>query len=431
VGLIIYLLIILTSIFLKNRYQEPQPVEISILLPGIQSPPIWKELITDFEEEYPNISIKMVQTSDETNIVRDIYKKSSYDLVYMDIIWVSELAKEGYLVALSEKFSHKQLRELEADFLQKDWEGGLYQKKLYRIPFRSDVGLLYYRKDLLKKLGYNLPPNFNNLTFKNLIEISEQLRKSEQLQKTDPDLWGYVWQGSQYEGLVVTFVEVLRGYGGFWINNKTNEVGLDKDQAFRAVQFLHDTIHKNRISPTKVTSLSEANSMFANGKAVFLRSWPDFWAEGNKVDSEIKNKFDVVSMVDAEKNSISCQGGWGLGISSRAKHKDEAFKAIKFFTRVNTQRKFALRTGSMPSRRSLLNDLQLVKRYSYYPKLLEISQNSVLRPSISKYSEASKILQTHLSSVLNNPEITQEKIEKEMTKAASKTRELLYPSTKH
>jgi multiple sugar transport system substrate-binding protein len=255
---------------------------------------------------------------------------------------------------------------------------------------------------------------------------------SKELQTSDVS--GYVWQGRQYEGLVAMFVEVLRGYGGFWINHKTGEIGLDKDQAFRAVQFLHDTIYKNKISPKKVTSFteSEANRMFANGQAVFLRSWPDFWAEGNNLDSEaegnevnseIKNKFDVVSMVDAEKKSISCQGGWGLGISSQSQHKDEAFKAIKFFTRVNTQRKFALRTGSMPSRRSLFNDLQLVKKYSYYPRLLEISQNSLLRPSIAKYGEVSDILQEHLSSVLKEPEITPEKIKNEMRKAAKKTRD--------
>ncbi|MEH1997124.1 extracellular solute-binding protein [Nostoc sp.] len=426
-GLIILLLILLTSIFLKK------PVEISILVPGIQSRPIWNELITDFEEENKdeNITIKMVHTSDETNVVRDKYKNSNYDLVYMDIIWVSELAKEGRLVALSKMFSQEELKELEADFLPNDWKGSLYEQKPYRIPFHSDVGLLYYRKDLLKDGGYDEPPH----TFDELMKMLKKMKMSEKLRNKKPEL--YIWQGMKYEGLVATFVEVLNSYGGYWIDIKRSDpdnVGLGEPPALSAVKFLHNTINKE-ISPKKVTTFTEreTNDLFVHGKPVFLRSWIDFWTQGNNnLDSEIKNQFDFVSMrgVDPKNNNkvyLSCQGGWGLGISSNSEHQDEALKAIKFFTRVNTQRKYALRTGHMPSRRSLINDLQLVKRYTYYPRLLEISQNLIQqqRPLIANYSKVSEILQKHLSNVLNKPEMSSGDIQKEMEQAASETRVLL------
>lgn len=40
------------------------------------------------------------------------------------------------------------------------------------------------------------------------------------------------------------FVEVLQGFGGYWINSDTLEVGLDSPEAIASVQFLLDTIKK-------------------------------------------------------------------------------------------------------------------------------------------------------------------------------------------
>ncbi|HBY79945.1 MAG TPA: ABC transporter substrate-binding protein, partial [Cyanobacteria bacterium UBA11148] len=47
----------------------------------------------------------------------------------------------------------------------------------------------------------------------------------------------YLWQGKQYEGLAAMFTEVLEGYGGFWVNPDTLEVGLDQPEAVQAVEF--------------------------------------------------------------------------------------------------------------------------------------------------------------------------------------------------
>ena len=59
-----------------------------------------------------------------------------------------------------------------SNILRGDISGGMYQDKLYRIPFRSDAGMLYYRQDLLTQAGYE-PPE----TFSDLITISQDLQQ--------------------------------------------------------------------------------------------------------------------------------------------------------------------------------------------------------------------------------------------------------------
>jgi multiple sugar transport system substrate-binding protein len=397
VGLLTASLLVIALIFILS-----QPVTLTFVVPTPEAP-AWKPLIEEFEANNPGIQIHIVDRAD--NQIEETYTSafqegnSSYDLIYMDIIWVPRFAQQDWLMDLSEQFPNNELDE----FLLGDVNGGRYQGKLYRIPFRTDVGLLYYRKDLLKKAGYQQPPE----TFKTLIQISQDLQKQGEVP------WGYLWQGQQSEGLAAMFVEVLQGYGGFWIKPKINdkgvevghEVGLDKPEAIEAVKFLLSTIEQ-KISPLEVTTYDEeaTRRLFQNGAAVFLRNWPAVWSQANAADSSVHGKVAFTPIVHASGySSGGCQGGWGLGIAKTTKHSEEAFKAIKFFTSATAQRKFVLEAdlSLIPSRRNLFIDPQIVDRYSHYPKLLEvIDYSSVLRPSIPQYTEASSILQKYLSAAL-------------------------------
>lgn len=439
--LLIVLILLCVSLYFSSVILN-KPVTLSILVQAVEAQE-WRELIKEFEEENSNIDIEIVEGSDATDLVEEVYanafeqesstnlrknpynfffpaRGSDYDLVYMDIIWVARFADQDWLMDLSNKISDKELNR----FLTNDLKGGRYKNRLYRIPFHSDTGVLYYRKDLLESLTIKHPPE----TFKELIDFSNQLKKPQ-----GKPQWGYVWQGQQYEGLVAMFVEILYSSGGSWINEKTLEVELDKPKVLpktlEAIKFLRNTISE-KISPPNVTTdqEEETRKLFQEGKAVFLRNWPYVWNEANKADSNIQGKFAIAPVVHAEdQKSRACQGGWGLGISKFTKHPDEAWKAVEFFTSAATQKKYALRTGNMPSRRSLFYDPQLVERYSHYPTLLNILNNTVLRPRIPLYHKASAILQKHLNYVLTNQNIKPEEIEKEIQTAAFETRKLLSP----
>jgi multiple sugar transport system substrate-binding protein len=280
------------------------------------------------------------------------------------------------------------------------------------MPFRSDAGMLYYRKDLLNKAGYE-PPE----TFKELMEISQDLQKQDLVD------WGYIWQGRQYEGLSAMFVEILQGFGAFWINPDTLKVGLDSPEAIEAVEFLRSTV-KQGISPPGVTTYAEEETrrLFQSGQAVFLRNWPYVFALASQSDSPIQGKFAIKPMVHAlNNNSGACQGGWGLGISQSSKHPQEAWEVIKFFSSEEIQRKFVLATGYVPSLKSLFKDPLIVEKYPHYPQLLEVVESSALRPPIAQYAQASDILQRYLSAALTG-KINSERA---MKAAAAETRRLL------
>ena len=75
-----------------------------------------------------------------------------------------------------------------------EWNG-----RLYAVPWFVDVGMLYWRTDLMAR-----PP----ATFAELERTAARARAEHGLR------YGLVWQGARYEGLVTVFSEYLGGFGG-------------------------------------------------------------------------------------------------------------------------------------------------------------------------------------------------------------------------
>ena len=391
--------------------QTQQPIAIKTLVRADEAQQL-QPLVDKFNQQYADIKFQIIEAPSDSNQVEDLYTSSfllgnsPYDLVYMDIVWTPKFAAAGWLQDISDRLSPEEAQQ----YLAGDIAGGMYENKLYRVPFRSDAGMLYYRQDLLQQAGYQ-PPE----TFKELLEISQDLQQQGLTE------WGYVWQGKQYEGLAAMFVEILQGSGAFWVNPDTLEVGLDRPEALEAVEFLRQAI-ATQVSPPGVTTYAEEETrlLFQNGKAAFLRNWPYVYSAA--LDSPIAGKYSIKPMVHSAGNSSgACLGGWGMGIATTSKYPDAAWEVIKFLSSEESQREFILETGFVPSRTALFNDKAIVSKYDYYPKLLDVVKSSALRPPISQYAQTSDILQRYLSAAITG-KMTPEKA---MQAAASETRNLL------
>lgn len=411
----IFIAVIFGMVFLSIQpAQTQQPVVLNLLMTAPDAQPWRQGIIKDFEIKNPGIRINIIEGPNATNLLEDLYTSafilgdSPYDLVNMDVIWTPKFAAANWLLDLTDRITQQELTA----FSRLDVEGRRYKGKLYAIPMRSDVGMLYYREDLLKEAGFNPPESFEDL-----VKISQSLQQKGKVN------WGYVWQGKQYEGLSAMFVEILEGFGGYWVNPETLEVGLDQPETLAAIEFLKNTIQIG-ISPPGVTTYQEEETrrIFQNGNSAFLRNWPYVWPLANTESSPIDGKIAIKPMVYTKNgNSGACLGGWALGISKSTKHPEAAWKAISYFTSEEAQRKFVLEAGFVPSRRSLFLDPQIVAKYPHYPQLLKVVDQAVLRPPIAQYAQTSDILQRYLSAALTS-RMTPEAA---MKNAASETRQLL------
>lgn len=392
-------------------------IELTVMI-GAQEIPTWKPVIEQWEAQQSQIRINIIEGPTATNLVEDLYTsafllgESPYDLIFMDIVWVPKFAAAGWLLDLSDRLSEADL----TDFLKADVAGGRYEGGLYRLPARTDAGMLFYRKDLLVAAGYQ-PPE----TTLELLKIAQDLQVQKKVR------WGYLWQGRQYEGLPAMFVEVLAGYGGFWINPETQDVGLDRPDALNALRFLTETIAAG-IAPSGVTTYQEEETrrMFQNGDALFLRNWPYVWPLANAADSPVRGNIAIKPMVHAPGfASAGCLGGWGWGIAKSTRHPEAAWQAVQHLCSSLAQKQIALSYGYLPTRRSLYQDTEILQKYPFFPSMLTVLESAVLRPPIAQYAQASDILQRYLSAALSK----RMSPDQALKSAANETRRLLGKKT--
>ncbi|MEM8808295.1 MAG: extracellular solute-binding protein [Cyanobacteria bacterium P01_G01_bin.38] len=411
------LLLIVQIISLTWLISASGPVTLSVVVPAEEAVG-WSELVDNFEREYPNIRIDLVQGPYTTEQVEAIYssefqRDAPYDLVYMDVIWLSSFASRGWLRDLSDFLS----AEERAAFLTSEIEAGTFEDRLYRIPFRADVGTFYYRQAVLDQAGIPVPKTLSELQ-----QAVNTLGSEPDDARNRTTSHGYLWQGEQYEGLVAFFVELLDGYGGYWLKPNTLEVGLDEPGAIAAAQFLQTLLTEN-VSPTAVRDYTEIESLagFEAGLGTFMRHWGYVGKPLLQTDQTI----GLTSLPNGPKGKTrACRGGWGFAIAANTPHLAAAQTAIRYFTSAAIQRQFAITTGYLPSRRDLFTAPVLVEKYSYFPDLLSWLENPALskfRPQIAQYDSASQILQRALGKIVNQSQAPVAA----MQQAAQETRDLL------
>ncbi len=373
--------------------------EVTILMPAPFADST-EVLVNKFNKDHESkITIKVTRGPLETESVSDLaissllLGDSPFDIILIDVTWLPKFAAAGWLEPLNNRVESSQWKALAKGARL----GNSYQGKIYRWPFVADMGLLYWRKDLMKQ-----PPT----TPAELIKISKELQNKGIVK------YGYVWQGRQYEGLSCVFLELINGFGGDWMNNQ-GEVKLNSKSSQQAVSWLKKLITSG-VSPKAVTNFTETEALqaFEIGDAAFMRNWPYAWAELNKNKSAVKGKVGVTTMIAKEsKYSTSTLGSWGFSITKGSSKKDQAYKVISYLTNEDSQKYLFTKYGYTPTISNLYKSKNLLKVSPILP-ILEIAlKNAKPRPQTPLYAQISGVLQKHISKIITNKENVKETME--------------------
>ena len=359
------------------------------------SPGSFRSLLKRFEEENPGIIVKDETLPSSTDQQHQFYvislegRSAEFDVLSMDVIWVQEFARAGWIRDLS----HLLPPEEREQFFPGPIGAVTFEGTVYAVPWYIDAGLLYYRKDLLDKYNFD-PPRI----WEDLVVISKTILKGE----GDPNLRGFVWQGKQYEGLICNVLEYIWSAGGD-VLNKDGKVNLDSDQAQVALAFMRDLIVRYGVSPQMVTTADEeaTRRIFGEGRAIFLRNWPYAWNLFDREGSKVRGKVGVAPLPSFPGfSSAATLGGWQLGINRYSRHPKEAEALIQFLTSPEIQRWMALEIGYKPTRKALYQDERLLAAQPFITGLYGVFLSAKPRPVSPYYLMLSQMMQPEFSAVL-------------------------------
>jgi len=341
--------------------------------------PFTKALVAKFQE-YTGIETTLVEGPESaTDRLTIAYLPvlsagdSSIDAMMIDVIWPGILAEHATDLS-------SVLTDNGGGYFDRIVQNNTVDGKLVGVPWYTDAGLLYYRKDLVEKYGFAGPP----ATWKDLEDQAKAIADGEKAAgKTD--FYGFVYQAAAYEGLTCNAIEWQISQGGGNIVETDGTVSLDNDAAKAA--FDRAKAWVGGIAPAGVVNYKEEDSrgVWQAGNAAFMRNWPYAFSLGQAADSPIKDQFDVtlIPMGEGEgAQNADCLGGWQMMVSKYSKSQDAAIEFAKYATSPEVQKAQAIEMSELPTIEKLYDDADVLTAQPFFAALKPVfTGGAVPRPS--------------------------------------------------
>jgi multiple sugar transport system substrate-binding protein len=293
---------------LIDRFNEQHRGEIKVN---------WREAAAASDEYFDQLRTELQSGSSEVDVIGG------------DVIWPAQLAANGFILDLSDRFTG----DMRGAYLEGPLESVNYDGKVWGVPWFTDAGMFYYRRDLLEKSGISEPPKTWN-------EMKEMVARVRQDQGTE---YGYVFQGAQDEGGVVDALEHIWNAGG---------------------------------------------------DVIFMRNWP--FVYGLLSDKELSAvrpeqvSIAPIPVAEGGAQSFSGLGGWNFYVSATSEDKiDEIWTFIQFMSSEESQKTLALESTRLPTRTSLYEDREVLDKVPAAALGKESLENSRPRPVSPYYSDMS------------------------------------------
>lgn len=318
-------------------------------------------------------------------------KSSTPDVYYIDVVWPAVLADQ--VIDLNQY-----LQKESADQLQGQLQNDVVNGRLTSMPFNTELGVLYYRADLLRKYGYQHPPE----TWAELEKMALRIQKGERA--GNPDFWGYVWQGTAYEGLTCNALEWQASYGGGSIVEPDGSVTVNNPRTVEAIKMARRWI--GTISPRSVVAFKEQDSrnVFHAGNAAFARDW--LWRQFSE-ESLVPNSSAVIaiSLLPAgPARRAATLGGQSLAISKYSHHPQEAAALVRYLTSHDEQLTLWKKHAMLPTRREFYADSAYLQDRPGIAQLWkDVGSVAVSRPSTvagEHYDDVSRAYSSAVHAVL-------------------------------
>lgn len=230
--------------------------------------------------------------------------------------------------------------------------------KYYAVPWYVETRVLYYRKDLLKKVGYKSAPK----TWGQLYDAASKLSKRSK------NMYGF-----NVDGAEPTFGFMFARQNGATLI-KNGKAQFNKKPMVQALEYL-DKFDKTGASPKQDTKMTIGQSFGGNGPVPMFISGP-WMMQSIKKDAGLKdNQWGVAELPKGKVNNMSNTGGGDLAVFNYSKNKKEALKFVKFMSSRKEQLKYYKSSDSMPTLKSAWTDKSLKdERIQVFRKQLNNSE---------------------------------------------------------
>jgi trehalose/maltose transport system substrate-binding protein len=271
--------------------------------------------------------------------------------------------------------------------------------RLVALPWYLDLGLLYYRTDLLARYHLQVPKTWGELA-----DAAARLQEAQRL-LGNAAFWGLIWPGGEDEALTATALEWISSQGGGTLVEPNGRVSVDNPKAAFALQRAADGV-RSSVPPAVLTATQQDNlDTFRAGQAGFMRGWSAAWEVLHGAPTPVAERVGVAPLPkgDGVGMSAAALGGGQLAVSRYSRYPQAAADLVLYLTGAAVQRQRAIAAGLNPTRPDLYADPQLLEARPLLVDLVKVLPGLVARPSTptaGQYPEVSRAFAAAVRAVL-------------------------------
>lgn len=409
----------------KDGDVSDKPVKVLLSAGDVGQFNAWKSRSKAFTEE-SGIEVEFTETPYENlleNITSDgIANGGTYDLVvFLDSMGTSVTQ---FLEPLDEY--------MEKDNFNKDrWPSSLlelstFENKLYSLPVRAHVQMLFYRKDVYDKLNLAVPTTWEEFDIAN-----KKITEEAGMEGVAP----YYGAGNNGQNLFMWTAYLWSNYGDIFDENM--KPIFNSPEGLEATERYIDLLVKDKVAPSGSVTFGEQESRtyFKQGKAASWLGWWWVYSEFNDTESSAPEVAGNVSFAPVPgwegKTSSANVSTFPIAMMKGSKNKDAAWEVLKWISSPEEELEIVTQTwnNELPSKETstVITQVENLKNEElnavsddFYAFAAEGFESAKTLPQIKEWPQVADILSSAISNMA-----TGKPVEETLNDAADKVEKLL------
>jgi multiple sugar transport system substrate-binding protein len=318
-----------------------EPITLKMTAWDISTTPYWQAVVDAYEAQNPNVKVELIDVSsaeyqDKVNIM--LSGGDDTDVITIkDIPGYSAMLTRGQIIPLE---SYIEADGLDLSVYSGAAEELTFEGSIYGLPFRSDIWILYYNKDLFDQAGVDYPTN--DMTWAEYDALAREMTSGSGADKvygTHHHVWRSTVQLATVQDgkntVIATDYSFMKPIYDMIVGMQDDGIIMDYGE-LRAGSVHYSGVFKN-----------EQIAMLPMG------SWFIGSLIAAKNEGEIDFNWDVLKYPHPEGVEAGTTAGTltSLAINTNSANKDAAWDFVKFYGGPEGAKALAA-TGNLPAMRN-------------------------------------------------------------------------------
>lgn len=297
------------------------------------------ELVRGFEREHPGVRVRVQQipwSAAHEKVLTAIVGRATPDLAQMGNTWIPEMAALGALAPVDGPVA-------DSGYFPGILATNIIDDTLFGLPWYVDTRVLFYRKDLLARAGFDSMPTTWDGWREAMLAIKRNAGPGQYAIFLPTNEWPpQVILGLQQGSPLID----EQGFGAF-----------RGPEFARAFDFLMSLYQDGLAAPVSNNTIANLYQEFARGTFAMYISGP--WNLGEfrrRLPADMQDDWGTAPLPGPDGPGVSLAGGSSLVVFRGSKHADLAHQLVAYLARPEQQIRFYRLTGDLPARLEAWND---------------------------------------------------------------------------